>query len=82
MTKLIIDATNEKIFFILINNNNIHIKEYENSKNHYEKFSILINQFLEEKNSSIKKITLYMLIEDQEALQELETHCHGRKQFI
>ena len=61
MTQLIIDAANEKIFFILINDNNIYIKEHENNKNHYEKLSILINQFLEEKNSSIKKIdTIYV----------------------
>ena len=56
MTKLIIDAANEKIFFILMNYNDIYIKEYENNKNHYEKLSILIDQFLEEKNLSIKEI--------------------------
>ena len=56
MTKLIIDAANEKIFFILMNYNNIYIKEHENNKNHYEKLSILIDQFLEEKNLSIKEI--------------------------
>ena len=39
-----------------MNYNNIYIKEYENNKNHYEKLSILINQFLEEKNLSIKEI--------------------------
>ena len=56
MTKLIVDAANEKIFFILIDANNIHLVEHENNKNNYEKLSVLINQFLQKKNSSLKKI--------------------------
>ena len=42
MNKLIIDATKDKIFLMVINNDNNHKITYENSKNNYEKLSLLI----------------------------------------
>ena len=58
MIKLIIDAAKDKVFFmIIINNNDNYSITYENSKNNYEKLILLINEFLEFKNLSIKKVS-------------------------
>ena len=48
MNNLIIDAANEKIFFMLIKDKNIYSVSHENSKTNYEKLTILINDFLED----------------------------------
>ena len=57
MNSLIIDAANEKIFLMLINDKNIYSVSHENSKTNYEKLTILINDFLMENNLEIKKIS-------------------------
>ena len=56
MNKLIIDAARNKVFFMIINNSNYNIT-YENSKNNYEKLSLLIDNFLKSKNLNLKKIS-------------------------
>ena len=57
MSKLIIDAAKEKVFFMIINNNNKYNITYENSKKNYEKLSLLINIFLKSNNLSLGKIS-------------------------
>ena len=57
MNKLIIDATGENIFFVLINNKNIYNITHSNSKTNYEKLVILINDFLNSKKIKIKDIS-------------------------
>ncbi len=57
MNKLIIDAAKDKVFFMIINNDNSYNIIYENSKNNYEKLVMLINEFLMSKNLSFKKIS-------------------------
>ena len=57
MSKLIIDAAKEKIFFMIINNDNKYNITYENSKKNYEKLSLLINIFLKSNNLSLGKIS-------------------------
>ena len=57
MKKLIIDAANEKIFLMFINEDNIHKVEHENSKINYEKLSILINEFLEKHKKNLNNIS-------------------------
>jgi len=57
MNKLIIDAANEKIFLMVINNCNIYNVSHENSKTNYEKLTILINDFLNSKNFNIKDMS-------------------------
>ena len=57
MEKLIIDVTNEKIFLMFINEDNIHKVEHENSKINYEKLSILINEFLEKHKKNLNNIS-------------------------
>ena len=57
MTKLIIDATKDKIFFMIIDNNNNYIITHENSKSNYEKLAMFINEFLKSKNLNLSKIS-------------------------
>ena len=56
MNRLIIDAANENIFLMIINNNNIYNITYENSKTNYERLIILISDFLSKKDLNIKDV--------------------------
>ena len=56
MIKLIIDAAKDKIFLMIINNDINYHMSYENSKNNYEKLTLLINEFLKMKNLDINKV--------------------------
>ena len=46
MNKLIIDVANEKIFLMIITNNDIYSITHENTKINYEKLTIIIKEFL------------------------------------
>jgi len=69
MNKLIIDVASEKIFLMIITNNDIYNIIYENTKINYEKLTTIINDFLKTKNLEIKDIVKFMLIEVLEALR-------------
>ncbi len=56
MNTLIIDATNEKIFLVIIKDKNIYNISHENSKTNYEKLIILINDFLKFNDLKIEDI--------------------------
>ncbi len=58
MTKLIIDAANENIFLMLIDNKCTYNVTHKNSKTNYEKLTILINDFLKSNNLKIDDISL------------------------
>ena len=57
MNKLIIDATKDKIFLIIMKNQNIYNVSHENSKTNYEKLTILINNFLQSNSLKIEDIS-------------------------
>ena len=57
MIKLIIDAANEKIFFMIIDSENNYSISHENSKINYEKLSLLIDEFLHSKNLDLTKVS-------------------------
>ena len=57
MNKIIIDATGESIFLMLINNSDIYNISHKNSKTNYEKLMILINDFLNSKNLDLTDIS-------------------------
>ena len=57
MSKLIVDATKDEIFLMLIDDNINHIISHENSKINYDKLSLLINEFLNSKKMDLKKIS-------------------------
>ena len=56
MNKLIIDATNEKIFLMIITSDNIYNITCENTKINFEKLTIIINNFLISKNLKVSDI--------------------------
>jgi tRNA A37 threonylcarbamoyladenosine modification protein TsaB len=56
MTSLIIDASSDKIFLVLIVDKNIYTSSFENSKSNFEKLVLLIDQFLINNKKSINDI--------------------------
>ena len=58
MNKLIIDAANENIFFMIISNETVYSISHDNSKTNYERLIILMNDFLRSKNLKIKDIAI------------------------
>ena len=56
MNNLIVDATRDKIFLTFIVSENIYTCSYENSKINFDKFIILINEFLKNHKSSLNEI--------------------------
>ncbi|WP_435162971.1 peptidase M22 [Candidatus Pelagibacter bacterium nBUS_25] len=57
MNKLIIDVTNENIFLMIITTGNTYNITCENTKINYEKFTIIINDFLSSQNLKIVDIS-------------------------
>ena len=57
MNMLIIDAARDKIFFMIINNDNNYNITHENTKINYDKLTLLIKEFLDSKNIDLKKIS-------------------------
>ena len=57
MNNLIIDAANEKIYLMLIKNENIYSISHVNSKINYEKLIILISDFIKNYDLTISKIS-------------------------
>ena len=56
MNKLIIDVTGEKIFLMIITNNDIYNITKENTKINYEKLTLIINDFLNLYKLNLKDI--------------------------
>ena len=57
MNKLIIDAANTSIFFMIVNKDNNYSITHENTKANFEKMIILINDFLDSKNLKIYDVS-------------------------
>ena len=57
MNNLIIDATKDKIFLMLIKNENIYNISHDNSKTNYERLIILINDFIKSHGLTINEIS-------------------------
>ena len=57
MNKLIIDVANEKIFLMIITNNDVYNITHDNTKINYEKLTIIINNFLNSKSLKINDIS-------------------------
>ena len=56
MNKLIIDVAGEKIFLMIITDNDIYNINKENTKFNYEKLTLIINVFLKSHKLSLKDI--------------------------
>ena len=57
MNFLVIDGALDKIYFFSHFNNNSYNQSFESSKNNYEKFSILLFDFLYQNNINLTKIS-------------------------
>ena len=57
MNKLIIDATKNEIFLMIMNKDNNYSITYENTKTNYEKLTLLIKEFLDKKKLDLKNIS-------------------------
>ena len=58
MNKLIIDATKDNIFFMIMSDNYVYSISHEKSKINYEKLIILVTEFLNSHNLKINDINL------------------------
>ena len=56
MINLIINAANDKIIFVIINNGQLYTTSYLNSRENFDKFMKLLIIFLKKKKISIKDI--------------------------
>ena len=57
MNFLVIDGATDKIYFFSYFNNNYYNQSFESSKNNYEKFSILLFDFLSQNNINLSKLS-------------------------
>ena len=64
MTKLIIDVANEKIFLMIITNNDIYNITEENTKINYEKLTLIIHDFLNSNKLNLRDINKIYLNRD------------------
>ena len=61
MNKLIIDVANEKLFLMIITNNNIYNITKDNTKINYEKLTLIISNFLNSQDLELTDIsTIYV----------------------
>ena len=56
MINFIIDAANEKIIFVIIDNNRSYTTSYSNSRKNFDNFMKLLDNFLKKKKINIKDI--------------------------
>ena len=57
MNNLIIDAANDKIFFMIIADNKSYTSEFSNNRENFDKLTILIVKFLEKHDLNIKSLS-------------------------
>ena len=57
MNNLIIDATKDKIFFMIMDDNKSYTSEYSNNRENFDKLTILIVKFLENHHLNIKNLS-------------------------
>ena len=57
MNNLIIDAANDKIFFMIMADNKSYTSEFSNNRENFDKLTILIVKFLENHDLNIKNLS-------------------------
>ena len=62
MNKLIIDATKNEIFLMIMNKDINYSITHENTKTNYEKLTLLIKEFLDKKKLNLKNISQIYVI--------------------
>ena len=56
MNNLIIDAANDKIFFIIIADDKSYTNEFSNNRENFDKLAILVVKFLENHNLNVNNL--------------------------
>ena len=56
MNNLIIDAANDKVFFMIIADNKSYTSEFSNNRENFDKLTILVVKFLENHHLNIKNL--------------------------
>ena len=56
MINLIIDAANDKILFKIITENESYTNEHDNNRENFDKFVILLFNFIKERNITIEEV--------------------------
>ncbi len=56
MINLIIDAANDKILFKIITENESYTNEHDNNRENFDKFVILLSDFIKEKNIKLEEV--------------------------
>ncbi len=98
MSKLIIDATQDNIFFMIINNDINYNIIHKNTKNNYDKLLVLMIDFLNSKNLKINDISkLYVnrgpgsyagirnslsLIKAMHLAKKIDYYCYSFQDFV
>ncbi len=98
MTKLIIDVANEKIFLMIITNNDIYNITEENTKINYEKLTLIIHDFLNSNKLNLRDINKIYLNRDSGSFagirnlisivkafnltNNIDYYCYNIKDFI
>ena len=57
MINLIIDATKDKIFFVIIANNKSYTSEFSNNRENFDKLTILIIKFLKNHDLNVENLS-------------------------
>ena len=57
MNNLIIDAANDKIFFIIIADNKSYTSEFSNNRENFDKLAILVVKFLENNHLNFRNLS-------------------------
>ena len=57
MNNLIIDAANDKIFFMIMADNKSYTREFSNNRENFDKLTILIVKFLENYQLNLKSLS-------------------------
>ncbi len=97
MNKLIIDVASEKIFLMIITDNDIYNITKENTKTNYEKLTLIINDFLSSNKLNLKNIkkiylnrgpgsfagirNLLSIVKAFKLINEIDYYCYSINDF-
>ena len=81
MNKLIIDVANEKIFLMIITNNDVYNITHDNTKINYEKLTVIINDFLNNKSLKIEDMSKIYINRGQRSIDGIRNSLSIVKAF-
>jgi len=82
MNFLIIDGASDKICFFSHFNNNSYSKSFESSKNNYDKFTILLFDFLKQNCINLAKLTHLFVNQGPGSFSGIRTSIAEQKAYL